>query len=105
MKINGKEYNLFYSIGAHVDFDNWAVSHPKASYTEGVMIKFGLMVKAYNNAHGITDNDPPGKEELSGLPNSLFEEIMAEVLECEKRDTERKVEAEPKKAKSAGQSA
>ena len=104
MKINGKEYNLFYSIGAHVDFDNWAVSHPKASYTEGVMIKFELMVKAYNNAHGIKNNDPPSKDELATLPNSLFEEIMTEVLECEKRDTERKVEAEPKKGKSASRS-
>lgn len=101
MEINGKEYNLFYSIGAHIAFDNWAVAHPKASFTEGVMMKFRMMVTAYNDAHGIKDNEPPAKEELAVLPNSMFEEIMAAVMECEKRDTERKVNAEPKKGKNA----
>lgn len=100
MKINGKEYELFYSIGAHVAFDNWAIAHPKASFTEGVMMKFRMMVTAYNDAHH-TENEPPTKEELSVLPNSVFEEILAAVMECEKRDTERKIESEPKKGKNA----
>lgn len=101
MEINGKEYNLFYGIGAHVAFDNWAVTHPKASFTEGVLMKFRMMVINYNDAHHITDNEPPTKEELSTLPNSMYEEIMNAVMECEKRDTERKVVAEPKKGKNA----
>ena len=46
--------------------------------------------------NGIKDNDPPTKEELAKLPNYVFEEIMAEVLKCEKKDSERKVEAEAK---------
>lgn len=100
MKINGKEYGLFYSIGAHIAFDNWAVNHAKSSYAEGVIQKFTCMVLAYNEVNGIKDNDPPTKEELAKLPNSVFEEIMAEVLKCEKADTERKVEAEPKNGKS-----
>lgn len=102
IKINNKEYNLFYSIGAHIAFDNWAVTHQKASYTEGVIQKFIFMVLAYNNANGITDNDPPEKEELATLPNSVFMEIMEAVNECEKADTERKVEVEPKKGRGAG---
>lgn len=97
MTINRKEYNLFYSIGAHIAFDNWAVLNPKSSFAEGYIQKFIFMVLAYNEVNGIKNNDPPTKEELALLPNSVFEEIMAEVLQCEKRDTERKVEAEPKK--------
>lgn len=95
--INGKEYNLYYSIGAHIAYDNWVVANQKASYTEGVIQKFIFMVLAYNNANGIKDNDPPTKEELACLPNSMFEEIMAEVLRCEKADTERKIETESKR--------
>lgn len=102
IKINGKEYNLFYSIGAHIAFDNWAVANQKASYTEGVIQKFIFMVLAYNNANGIKDNDPPEKEELATLPNSVFMEIMEAVNKCEAADTERKVEAEPKKGRGAG---
>lgn len=98
--INDKEYGLFYSIGAHIAFDNWALSHAKSSFSEGVIQKFTCMVLAYNELNGIKDNDPPTKEELALLPNRVFEEIMAEVLKCEKADTERKVEAEPKKGKS-----
>lgn len=101
MEINGKEYNLFYSIGAHVAYDNWAVANPKASFTEGIIMKFRMMVMAYNDANRIKDNDPPTKEELAILPNSIFEDIMTAVMECEKRDTERKVESEPKKGKNA----
>lgn len=101
MKINGKEYNLFYSIGAHVEFDNWALAHQKTSYTEGVIQKFILMILAYNDANGITDNDPPTKEEIAKLPNSVFSEIMEAVNACEKADTERKVEVEAKKGKGA----
>lgn len=100
MKINGKEYNLYYSIGAHIAYDNWVVSNQNASYTEGVIQKFIFMILAYNNANGIKDNDPPTKEELALLPNSVFEEIMAAVMLCEKADTERKVESEPKKGKA-----
>ena len=100
MTINGVEYNLFYSLGAHIAYDNWAVNNPKASYTEGVVMKFQFMIMAYNSANGIKDKEPPTKEELAGLPNSVFEEIMEAVMLCEKRDSERKVEAKPKKAKS-----
>lgn len=101
MEINGKEYGLFYSIGAHVAFDNWAVSNPKASYTEGVIMKFRMMAMAYNDANGIKDNEPPTKEEIAVLPNYMFEDIMAAVMECEERDTKRTVEAESKKGKNA----
>ncbi len=98
--INDKEYNLFYSIGAHIAFDNWAVQNPKSSFTEGYIQKFIFMVLAYNNANGIKDNDPPTKEELAVLPNSVFEDIVEAVLRCEKGDTERKVEAASKKGKA-----
>ena len=99
MRINGKEYNLFYSIGAHVAYDNWVITNPKASFTEGVLMKFTFMIAAYNNAHGIKQ-DPPTRDELAVLPNSIFEEIFQNVTACEKADTERKVEAEPKKGKN-----
>ena len=99
MRINGKEYGMYYSIGAHVAFDNWAIQNPKASWTEGVLMKFTFMVMAHNSLHKIKQ-EPPTKEELSMLPNSTFEEIAAAVDACEKADSERKVEAEPKKGKN-----
>ena len=99
--INGKEYNLFYSVGAHVAFDNWAVSHPKASFTEGIIQKFIMMCIAYNDAFH-EKQETPKKEEIALFPNSVFEEIAEAVNECEKADTERKVEAEIKNGKSAG---
>lgn len=103
--MNLKETKLFYSVGTHVAFDNWAVSNEKASYTEGVIMKFLFMAEAYNAAvkKGFiegTEQELPKKEDLAMLPNSCFEEILAMVMECEKRDTKRKVEADTKKGKS-----
>ena len=100
MRINGKEYGLYFSIGAHVAFDNWVIQNPKASWTEGIMMKFIFMVMAYNEEHKIKQN-PPKKEELSRLPNWVYEQIAIEVQAQEKADSEQKVEAEPKKGKNA----
>ena len=96
MEINGKEYGLFYSVGANIAFNNWVVGHAKSSYAEGIIQKFTFMVLAYNEVNGIKDNDPPTKEELAKMPNYVFEEIMAAVLRQEKEDSQRQVEAEPK---------
>lgn len=104
IEINGEEYGLYYSLGAHIAFDNWAVNHPKASYAEGVMEKFQLMAAAYNSKNKIKGHDAPGKAELSEMPNYVFNEIMGAVLECEKEDSTRKVEVEPKNAKRTGKS-
>ena len=98
--INGKEYGLFYSVGAHIAFDNWVIAHPKASLTEGIIQKFICMVNAYNMVHK-TKIEPPKKDEVLNLPNRVLEEIFQAVDAQEKKDTEITIEAEPKKGKNA----
>lgn len=101
MKLEGKEYKLFYSVGAHIAFDNWVVANPKASFVDGIVQKFIIMINAYNMAHG-EKQTPPKKEELMNLPNRVLEDIYKAVDEQEKIDTAVTVEAEPvKKGKNA----
>ena len=98
--INGKEYGLFYSVGAHIAYDNWVIANPKASMTEGIIQRFICMVNAYNMEHG-KKNAPPTRQEILSLPNRMLEEIYKAVEEQEKVDTETTVIAEPKKGKNA----
>lgn len=103
MKIN--DYKLFYSVGTHIAFDNWAVNNQKASYTEGIIMKFLLMCESYNSAvkSGFLEGKEqtvPKKEDIAMMPNAYFEEISKMVAACEKRDTTRQVEEEPIKGKN-----
>ena len=102
LTLNGKEYGLFWSVGARCKWDNWVVQNMKASMTEGYIMKALAMVDAYNKANGTTNKLT--KEDIYNLPNREFEALIAAVDEQEKADSVVTVEAEdekPKKDKSA----
>lgn len=100
IKINGKEYGLFFSIGANVAFNNWVIAHKDQCYIEGELQKAIFMMKAYNDAHDIKDK-VPDIGVLMCMPNSELQAILEAVKQQETADTERKVEAEPVASKNA----
>ena len=99
VNINGKEYGLFYSIGANIAFNNWVLEHKNACFIEGEVQKLLYMMYAYNDTHGIKD-EPVSKDIIMNLPNSELAAILEAVKAQEKQDTDRKVEAEPVKGKN-----
>ena len=98
----GKEYGLFYSVGAKCAFDNWMVKNGKTkSVAESIVALAINMNEAYNKANG--GGEKLTSEFLFSLPakeyDALAEAVDAQVL----KDTEVSVEAEdikPKKGKS-----
>ena len=97
------EYNLAYTVGVRVEFDNWVVQNMKKSVTEATVQKFIFMIKGYDMANG-TKQDPPTIEELAVLPAYVIDEISAAVVACEKAGAKRTVEAKSKNGNRAGTS-
>lgn len=96
MILNGKEYNLEYTIGVRVAYNNWAAANPKKGITEAIIQEFLLMIAGWNKAHN-GNQAVPSIDELAALPGWAFDDIKASVEECERLGSERKVEAEPSK--------
>lgn len=103
MKLNGKEYGLFWSVGAKCIWERWVVKNQDAPISEGYVMKALAMIDGYNMAH--KTNAKITKEEIFNLPSREFAALIAAVDAQEKADTEVTVEVEdekPKKEKSAG---
>lgn len=104
MILNGKEYGLFWSVGARCVWERWVVKNQDAPIAEGYVMKALAMIDAYNAAHGTTEKI--SKQEIFSLPNRDFEALIKAVDAQEKADSAVTIEVEeenPKKGKSAGQ--
>ena len=99
MKVNGKEYGLFYSVGARLDYEAWVVKHPDAPMSAAYLQQAIYMSQAYAAIHG---GDALTMEELVKLPNSAANAIIEAAREQERIDSGVTVEAESKNAKKAG---
>ena len=100
IKINGKEYGLFYSVEAHIEIDDFIIANPAASLTEGVVVRAIAMNRAYNKANGIKD-EVLKREDILTQPNGVFALLKAAVEEQEKKDSATSVQTEEKKTKNA----
>jgi hypothetical protein len=98
MKINGKEYGFYYSVGAVCDFNDWVVKNPERSYSSAVMQKAVVMSKAYCKVHGGT---PLTLKELVDLPAYVLTDLDNALAEQEKKDSERTVEVAEDKSGNA----
>lgn len=105
MIINGKEYGLFYSVGAKCAFDNWMVKNGKTkSVSESIVALALYMNEAYTKANG--GGEKLTSEMLFSLPAKEYDALAVAVDEQVTADSAVTVEAEPekpKKAKSPGQ--
>lgn len=102
LTLNGKEYGLFWSIGARCKFDTWIVKNPDAPMSDGIVHRALMMNEAYVKANG-------GGEKLTldmiySLPSKDFDALVKAQEEQFNIDSAISVEAEeekPKKAKNA----
>lgn len=102
VKINGREYGLFYSVGAHCKYDDYVVSNPNSSYTRAIIQKAIIMSEAYSKLHG---GDVLKSSDILGLPNKVFMELK-EAVECQElidSGIEIETEASEKNPKSSAQ--
>lgn len=97
--INGKEYGLFYSVGARLDYESWVVKHANAPMSAAYLQQAIFMSKAYAQLHG---GDALTMEDIVKLPNSAANQIIEAAQEQERLDSAVTVEAESKNAKKAG---
>lgn len=101
MTLNGKEYGLFYSIGARCKFDSWIVNHENASMTEGIVQRTLFMNDAYVKNFG---GEKLTLDIIYSLPAKDFDILMEAQQEQFDKDSAVTVEAEeerPKKARNA----
>lgn len=100
MVIGGKDYGLFWSIGARCKFDTWVIKNPEASMTEGIVYRTLLMNEAYVKVFG---GEKLTLEKIYNLPAKEFDALMKAQQEQLEQDSAVSVEAEeekPKKEKS-----
>lgn len=93
MLLNGKEIKFFYSVWAHCEFMDWAVSNQSVSIPRGVMQKALIMNEAAIKAGLGGERLTP--EDFEDLPGSAFLEIKEEIDRQEQDDC--KISVETKK--------
>ena len=100
MKINGKEFGMFYSTGAHCAWNNYLVANPNVGVSEATVMRAVFMHDAYNKANGIKESNPVTKEAIMKLPYSVLQELEKAVDEQVKKDSLVTVETEEPKGKN-----
>lgn len=99
--VNGKEYGLFYSVGARCKSENYLVSNPKASIVEFKVQQVIYMAEAYGQKNKVDQKLTQAM--IYNLPNADLEEILEEAEKQIEADSTKTVESEPEKnGKSAG---
>lgn len=103
ININGKKYNLFWSVGARLEYDEWIVSHQDSgTVSESIVRQAVAMSRAYNDANGIKDKDAVLTiEEIKRQPASFLDELSEVVRATIQGDSETTVETKPGKRKAA----
>lgn len=101
--INGKEYGLFYSVGARCKFDKWLINNQQAPYTEGIIEQAILMNEAYNKANGT--KDALTKDIIYSLPARELDALSEAVDAQRTADSTVTVEVADKPSKKAGSGA
>ena len=100
VEINGKEYGMAYTGRARITTSNWLALHEDTASVDDFRIHRAIfMINAYNAANGI--DEVVTEDDFIDLPNREIEKLLEAELEQYKKDTERKVEAVPKKGKNA----
>ena len=92
MKINDREVDFAYTVGAHCDFSDWVVAHQDSSSIHAYIIKAIIMHRAYLELTGDTTTKALTEAELRALPGYVYTELFEAIKAAEARDTERTVE-------------
>lgn len=100
MKINGKEFKMFYSTGAHCAWNNYIVLNPKIGASEATVMRAVFMHDAYNKAHDIKESNPITKETIMNQPYSVLEELEEAIEAQVKKDSKVTVEIDETKGKN-----
>lgn len=101
INVNGKEYGLFYSVGARCKSENYIVNNPKASIVEFKIQQVIYMAEAYGQKNKVDQKLTQAM--IYALPNMDLEEILEEAEKQIEADSTKTVESEPEKnGKSAG---
>ena len=95
MKINGKEINFEYTIGAFCDFSDYCAAHPEVSLARANAHKALYMNRAYAQAH--EGAETVTIDEIMNLPYSVYAELLATMKQAEEEGSKRSVETVEKK--------
>lgn len=102
MIINGCEYGFYYSVGAHIDYEDFIIRNPEVGQIRANVELACIMNREYNLANGIKGQElKPG--DLRKLPNAVLTELLDAVQAQMKMDSEVTVEAKPSKKGSAAE--
>ena len=106
MQINGKEVNLFYSVGAKCEIDRAAIVNNCKNVgdmlqklpTEAMLIAAVAMSKAYCTAYG---GDAITRAEIETLPASQFDKLAELISDAINEGSATSVTTEAPKGKNA----
>ena len=102
MQINGKELGMAYTVGAHVEWQNWIVANSEKSLVQAKLESVIIMHKWWCLQNKIPEKERVTREEILAQPNSIFDEMTDLAEAIMKNDKEVTVEAKSKNPTSAG---
>lgn len=101
MKINGKEINFLYTIGAFCDYSDYCAANPQVSLARANAYKALFMNRAYARAHEGAETITI--DEIMDLPFSEHEELLTTMKQAEEAGNRRSVETVEKKREEKDQ--
>ena len=100
MKINGKEINFEYTIGAYCDFSDYCAQNPEVSLARANAYKALYMNRAYAQAH--EGAEAITIDEIMSLPQGEYAEMISAIKKAEEAGNTRTVETVEKKRDGEG---
>lgn len=96
MTINGKELGMIYTVGAHIRWNSYIVSHQQSAFAEAQLEKVLIMHDEWCRLNKVPEGKKVTKTELLAQPYSVFDE-MVKLCEAQvKADGETTIEADGK---------
>ena len=96
MQINGKELGMAYTVGAHVEWQNWIVAHQNDSLAQAKLESVMIMHKWWCQQNKIPEKQRVTREEILAQPHGIFDEMLELAEAVMKADKEQSVEAKTK---------
>lgn len=101
MQINGKEFGMTYTVGAHCEWQDWVVAHSDMSLEHAKIESAYIMHKWWCLLNKIPEKQRVTHEELFYQPYAVHKEALSLAEAIMKGDKETTIEAKSKNPGSA----
>lgn len=93
MKVNGKEFGMYWSVHAHIKWESYILKNKDKAYSEAMMAQAMIMHDEWCRVNKIPESKHVKIEEIYDLPEKSYNEIVTLAEAQRKADSEVSIEA------------